>query len=144
MTAGGNGTTADPTAGQPTSTSTASGTGTSATVGTAGPVLTSPIRLGGDVTGWMGQEPAAIRGVTNPTLRLAAGEEYELVWENLDGLEHEMKFVDGTGEDLAESESAEDRGATVTMTFTASPALTEYYCEYHPQSMRGDVVVVDG
>lgn len=100
---------------------------------------TRTIELGGKVAGWMGRRPARIEGKTNPTLRLEPGTTYELVWVNLDGKEHELIIEDANGNEIAASESAAKKGKSVTMRFTANRKMAQYYCEYHPQSMRGDV-----
>jgi len=42
--------------------------------------------LGGDTAGWVDRAPPEIEGETNPTLSLAAGAEYEVVWENGGGV----------------------------------------------------------
>lgn len=63
---------------------------------------------------------------------------------NLDGREHELIIEDGDGNELAATESATQSGATRSVTFTASQEMAQYYCEYHPQSMRGDVTLGTG
>ncbi|WP_440009894.1 cupredoxin domain-containing protein [Halomicrococcus sp. SG-WS-1] len=63
---------------------------------------------------------------------------------NLDGVEHELIIEDADGKALVESDSATEQGATVSVTFTADEAMAEYYCEYHPQDMRGDVELGTG
>ena len=114
--------------GTKTTTSSGSGSGTAET-----------IKLGGKVEGWMGRKPKPINGKTNPTLQLESGTKYELTWVNLDGKEHELIIEDGNNEEIVASESSEKKGATVTMQFTAKENMAEYYCEYHPKSMRGTV-----
>lgn len=102
------------------------------------------IELGGETAGWTGRAPASIEGTTNPTLQLTVGQTYELTWENLDGVEHELIIENGDGKQLAATESASQTGATRSLTFTANEEMASYYCEYHPQSMRGDVAVDSG
>jgi hypothetical protein len=117
------------------------GTTASASVqqgGGGGPNL---IVLGGEVEGWLGRAPPDIRGERNPTLEMRAGERYELVWLNRDGVEHELIIADDAGEDLVETREAERPGTAVRTTFRADERMTEYYCFYHPQSMRGDVEI---
>lgn len=104
----------------------------------------STIRLGGESQGWSGEEPEAIRGETNPTLELQAGEIYEIVWENLDGAEHELILADQNGEEVEASESSESQGETVSLEFTAREELAEYFCEYHPDAMRGEIEITGG
>jgi len=109
--------------------------------GTESEVITGEIRLGGETAGWTGMAPASIEGTTNPTLRLEADTEYTLVWENLDGAEHELVIADDAGEDLVKSDDAGGEGQTVSTTFTATSEMAEYFCEYHPESMRGELQV---
>lgn len=98
-----------------------------------------PIILGGRTEYWFGIAPTEIEGVENPTLNLEDGREYVLVWINIDGAEHELVFETEDGDELEASEGAETAGEAVSMTFEANEEAAEYYCEYHPESMRGDV-----
>lgn len=104
----------------------------------------STIRIGAETAGWTGQEPAQVAGETNPTLELEAGSSYEIVWDNLDGEEHELILADGNGDEVEASDSSSTEGETVSLRFTASEDLAEYLCEYHPESMRGEIEVVAG
>ena len=99
------------------------------------------VRLGGETGGWQGQAPAEIEGETNPTLTLQAGTEYRLVWENLDGIQHNFAIEDQDGEDLLATDFVQQEGATQVVTFTASEEMAEYYCQVHPTSMRGTIEV---
>jgi hypothetical protein len=101
------------------------------------------IKLGGRADGWVGVQPEGIEDQQNPTLTLQADTPYEIVWENLDGKEHELLIVDGNDEELAASEAAESKGETVTMQITASEEMEQYYCEYHPEQMRGEINIVN-
>lgn len=109
-------------------------TGNESTTGSA-----ETIELGAQTQGWQGQAPAAIEGQTNPTLPLEPGTTYELMWENLDGEEHELIIEDANGSELQASDSSEEQGQTITMTVEASEEMAQYYCEYHPEMMRGDI-----
>lgn len=100
------------------------------------------IRLGGGTGGWTGEEPEQIAGETNPTIELRSGTTYEFVWDNLDGEEHELVLADENGDEVEASESSETEGETISMEVTASEELAEYLCEYHPESMRGEIEVV--
>ena len=95
----------------------------------------------GITDGWEGQEPEAIAGQTNPTLSLQSGTTYELTWENGDGAEHELIIEDEEGAELEASDSSEEEGETVTLTFEATEEMVAYYCEYHPEAMRGEIMV---
>jgi uncharacterized cupredoxin-like copper-binding protein len=99
-------------------------------------------RLGGEASGWVGRAPERIQDETNPTLELEAGTEYTLVWENGDGIQHNFAIEDADGEDLLATEFVQEAGATQTVTFTASEEMAEYYCQVHPDSMRGTVETV--
>lgn len=101
----------------------------------------TPILLGGETSHWLGLAPEAIHEAENPTLTLQADSTYRLVWMNIDGREHELIIEDGDGNELVATESATQQGATRSVTFTASREMAQYYCEYHPQSMRGDVTL---
>lgn len=126
------------TAGQETATE----TGTQETPTPAEDVTT--ILLGGEVGHWFGLAPTAIHEGENPTLTLQPGEKYRIVWMNIDGVEHELIIEDANGEELVATEDATRAGATRSVTFTASEEMAEYYCEYHPESMRGDVELGEG
>lgn len=99
------------------------------------------IELEGRVEGWQGIAPDDIEGEENPTLTLVEGEDYVLEWTNGDGQPH--NFVVETEED--EDVFATDLLTTGSQTveFTASEEMSEYYCQPHAGSMRGDVELVD-
>ena len=118
--------------------------GTTGNASSGGSGESSTIRLGGESQGWTGEEPEVISGETNPTLELQAGETYEIVWENLDGAEHELILADENGEEIEASEDSESEGETVSLKFTAGEELAEYFCEYHPDAMRGEIEVTGG
>lgn len=99
------------------------------------------IRLGGETGGWQGEAPSDIEGETNPTLSLQAGTTYELTWENLDGEEHEIIIEDTNENELEASDESEEQGETVTLMFEATEEMATYYCEYHPEAMRGEITV---
>ncbi|SIR84271.1 cupredoxin domain-containing protein [Natronorubrum thiooxidans] len=103
-----------------------------------------PIILAGRSEYWYGIAPEEIEGEENPTLSLEAGETYDLVWINVDGAEHELIVESDAGEELAVSDESETAGETVSMTFEASEDAAEYYCEYHPDAMRGTVELNGG
>ncbi|WP_227373698.1 plastocyanin/azurin family copper-binding protein [Haladaptatus halobius] len=109
------------------------------------------IRLGAKQSGWIGRKPQSIADEKNPTLSLKAGQKYKLTWENLDGMEHEFLVVDDSNEKLEESDKklvksddAKKKGEKVTVTFTASKKMSRYFCEYHPQTMKGQVKIEGG
>ncbi|SEQ23347.1 cupredoxin domain-containing protein [Natrinema salaciae] len=106
---------------------------------TLGETDRQPIILAGRTAYWYGIAPEEIEGEENPTLNLADGQEYDLVWINVDGAEHELRVESEDGKDLEASDSSETAGEVVVLTFEASEDAAEYYCEYHPETMRGGV-----
>ena len=100
------------------------------------------IVLGGRAAHWLGLAPGGIWGRENPTLRLRGGREYTLVWLNLDGQEHDFHVVNGNGEELADTSARSEVGETHDTTFEATDGMAEYYCDFHPESMRGNVEVI--
>ena len=125
-----------------TGTETETATETTAEAGPPPVLDEATVVLGGQAGYWLGLAPSGIQGRPNPTLRLRAGREYELVWVNLDGVEHDFHVVDANGEDLADTSGRDDVGETRETSFEATPAMAEYLCAFHPQSMRGGVEVV--
>ena len=99
--------------------------------------------LGGETPGWVGRVPGSTEGERNPTLEIVPGEEYELVWENLDGARHDFVIENRDGEVVLQTEIIAAEGETQTVTFTAEEDFAEYYCSVHPASMRGEFNVED-
>ncbi|EMA43987.1 PQQ-dependent sugar dehydrogenase [Halococcus saccharolyticus] len=102
------------------------------------------IRLGGEIAGWQGRAPDTIAGETNPTLDLEPGTDYRVVWENLDGMGHNVALLDGDGATLERTEVMSEEGTTQSLTFTAREAMAEYICEPHSGTMRGALAVGEG
>ncbi|MGN8215517.1 MULTISPECIES: PQQ-dependent sugar dehydrogenase [Halococcus] len=102
------------------------------------------IRLGGEIAGWQGRAPDAIAGETNPTLNLEPGTDYRIVWENLDGMGHNVALLDADGATLERTEVMSGEGTTQSLTFTARKTMAEYICEPHSGTMRGAVAVDEG
>ena len=100
--------------------------------------------LGGQISGWVGQAPSSIEGNTNPTLSLQAGETYQLTWENLDGVGHNFIIENNEGNELVGTEIMNEQGETLTLEFTATTEMAEYYCSPHPSTMRGSIEVQEG
>ncbi len=101
------------------------------------------IILLGPTPGWIGVEPEEIEDEENPTLELEAGQTYEVTWENPDGLPHNFAILSADGEQLVRSEIIEEAGEEQTVEFEATEEMAEYYCEMHPDTMRGDLVIGD-
>ncbi|NEU56388.1 hypothetical protein [Halorussus sp. MSC15.2] len=97
------------------------------------------IVLGGQVEYWYGLAPSRIQGRENPTLTVHPGTVYEVVWVNLDGVEHELRVFDADGQVVAATESAAEVGARRSLVLEATDRLARYDCEYHPQRMQGQV-----
>ena len=97
------------------------------------------IRLGGEISGWIGRTPAVIQAQTNPTLILEIGRTYRITWENTDGRQHNVALLDAEGAVLKRTSFVTERGTVQTFTFTATREMVEYVCEAHPSSMRGDI-----
>lgn len=97
--------------------------------------------LGGRVSGWQGIAPDVIADTENPTLTLLEGEDYVLVWSNEDGRGHNFAIETEGGEDLLATDISASGNQTVE--FTASAEMHEYYCQPHPQSMRGSIEITD-
>lgn len=106
-----------------------------------GTEVDADFRLGGDAHAWQGQLPTAIKGTKNPSLTVKAGATYTLVWENLDGIQHNFAIANQNGEDVLATDFLGEKGATQTVEFTASKEMAEYYCQVHPNSMRGSIKI---
>ena len=117
----------------------------------------TPIFLGGQVEYWYGLYPGQqqgggggntlnVQGKENPTLNLQSGQQYTVVWTNLDGQPHNFAALDGNGNPIQATRSSiiQQQGATQAVTFTAQQNMAEYYCEVHPQSMRGQIQIGGG
>jgi len=101
------------------------------------------IRLGGKVSGWQGRAPERIAGETNPSLELETGQDYRIVWENIDGLGHNLALLDDEGEVIKRTDVMSEQGETQTLTFTATDAMSEYVCQPHITSMHGSISFED-
>jgi len=100
--------------------------------------------LGGEVEYWYGVYPEAIQGEENPTLQFRTGERYRVVWVNLDGVNHLLELRDGDGNNLQTTDAEANAGATQSVTFEATDAMSDYRCRFHPQSMAGAVELGSG
>lgn len=97
---------------------------------------------------WIGSDNS-----TNPTLNITSGVDNQITIKSIQGdpEEHELiiKGISAAGdvhEELIASDHVEDGSAT-TVNFNLSDIETnnyqslEYYCEYHPDTMRGKVQI---
>ena len=103
------------------------------------------IRFDGYVGGWVGAAPSAIDRVENPTLVLVAGQKYEITWENMDGVHHNIAFWDANRDVVDEytTEGNEAVGEVETLEFEATPEMENYLCEYQQVGQIGAVRVLD-
>ena len=95
----------------------------------------------------------------NPTLNITSGTDNQITIESLKGDTEEHELIiegmpsatadaanDGKGEELVKSDDIEDGSSTI-INFNPSDIDTnnyqslEYYCEYHPDTMRGKVQI---
>jgi len=100
--------------------------------------------LGGEVEYWYGVYPEAIQGEENPTLQFRTGERYRVVWVNLDGVNHLLEIRDGNGNNIQTTDAEANAGASRSVTFEATDAMSDYRCRFHPQSMAGAVELGSG
>ena len=102
------------------------------------------IVLGGKVEYWFGLAPEEIEGEENPTIELVDGEDYEIVWINMDGESHDIAIQDEDEADLEEvDEEVDGVGETQTLEFTADEEMDTYYCTIHPETQIGDLEIVE-
>ncbi|ELZ20924.1 PQQ-dependent sugar dehydrogenase [Natrinema limicola] len=105
--------------------------------------ITGEIRLGGQISGWVGQEPEPIADERNPTLRLVEGRDYTLIWENVDGAGHNFVIENEAGdEEFVSTDILAMEGETQTVEFTAQEGMAAYYCQPHTSTMRGEIELV--
>lgn len=97
--------------------------------------------LGGKVAGWQGVAPDSINGTVNPTLNLSAGQMYAITWINIDAAPHNVAITNQQDETVASTEIVSEEGAAQTLVFRVPDEPGTYYCEVHPNSMRGEITV---
>lgn len=104
--------------------------------------VTQEYVLGGRVSGWQGAAPDSIDGTVNPTLNLSAGQLYAITWVNLDGVPHNVAITNADGETVAATKIIAGQGTSQTLVFRVPDDPGTYYCEVHPNSMRGNITLV--
>lgn len=87
---------------------------------------------------WVAQAPQEIQGDENPALDLDSDETYEVVWINGDGAPHNWMIETDDDETLVRSQQTSESGSWQTVRFVASDRMYQYYCQFHPVTMRGD------
>lgn len=109
------------------------------------PIEPGEIELDGETEAWTGVSPDEIADEDNPTLTLEEGEEYEITWENIDGVEHNIEIRDDGDEvvDDYETDLIDEEGETQTLEVDeVTDEMTQYVCEPHEGTMVGDIEVV--
>lgn len=97
----------------------------------------------GQISHWGGVEPSHIDGGENPTVILFEGQDYEVTWENADGVVHDFTIVDENGDIVEDYQSDEvgTEGETATLEFTATAEMAQYICTYHRTTQVGDLQI---
>ncbi|SIS00601.1 Plastocyanin [Natronorubrum daqingense] len=112
--------------------------------GNGEPIEPGEIELDGETEAWTGVAPDEIADEENPTLTLEEGESYEITWENIDGVDHNIEIRDDDDEvvDGYETDLMGDEGETQTLEIDeVTDEMTQYVCEPHEGTMVGDVEV---
>lgn len=100
------------------------------------------IRLGAAFGGYVGIQPKAIAGTTNPALNLEAGKRYEIVLQRMDPYNHNVVFIDeetNTVQKRMQQHTSDETQKEFRMEFEATEEMTRYYCDVHPTTMNGGV-----
>src|ERR687891_2964985 len=85
-----------------------------------------------------------INGQTNPDLRLLANTAYTFTVQNPTDATHELRIADSQGKDLATSGDIQPDGSGMLNFKTSSGGdMFRYYCEYHPDLMKGAIQIVN-
>ena len=90
-----------------------------------------------------------INGQTNPDLRLLANTAYTFNVKNPTDTTHELRIADSQGKDLATSGDIPPSGSGIlnfktNMTSSGGGSnMLRYYCEYHPDLMKGSIQIVN-
>ena len=89
-----------------------------------------------------------INGQTNPDLRLLANTAYTFNVKNPTDTTHELRIADSQGKDLATSGDIQPGGSAQltfkpNMTSSGGGNMLRYYCEYHPDLMKGSIQIVN-
>jgi hypothetical protein len=60
------------------------------------------------------------------------------------GRAHNFALLDSSGNTLKKSKIMSQKGATQTVTFTATSEMTKYHCQVHPTTMVGKIQLPGG
>ena len=85
-----------------------------------------------------------ISGSTNPTLKLIVNSNNIVQIQNPTAEEHEMIIESQSGSELATSGDIEPNSSGRLLFRPNMTETLQYYCEYHPTTMKGLVELSDG
>ena len=92
--------------------------------------------------GWIGITPAEIDGVTNPTIELAEGEEYEFaIVRAVNRDDIALTIADEDDTELFRSFVLNDHNLEERFTIEATTDMATYFADVEPDVMRGDIAV---
>jgi uncharacterized cupredoxin-like copper-binding protein len=82
-------------------------------------------------------------GGINPTLGIAKGTEYVIKIKNPTDTKHELIIEDAKHSELGKSKEIQP-GKNIEFKFsTEKTGQLNYYCEYHPDTMRGVINIIE-
>ena len=84
----------------------------------------------------------SVNGQANPTLNLKSGTDYTIQVESMDNkITHQLIIQNENGKQLIKSDEISN-GQTDDFTFTFRDiGKYQYHCQYHPETMHGNIVV---
>ena len=84
----------------------------------------------------------SVNGQVNPTLNLKSGTDYTIQVESMDNnITHQLIIQNESGKQLTKSDEISN-GQTDDFTFTFRDiGKYQYHCQYHPETMHGNIVV---
>lgn len=82
-------------------------------------------------------------GGINPTLGIAKGSEYLIKIKNPTDTKHELIIEDAKHSEIAKSKEIQPGKNTEFKFTTEKTGQLNYYCEYHPETMRGIINIIE-
>lgn len=82
-------------------------------------------------------------GGINPTLDIIMGNEYQIKINNPTDEEHELIIENTKSSKVASSEEIEPGKNTEFKFKTEETGELNYYCEYHPETMKGIIKIIE-
>ena len=82
-------------------------------------------------------------GGINPTLGIAKGSEYLIKIKNPTDTKHELIIEDAKHSEIGKSKEIQPGKNTEFKFSTEKTGQLNYYCEYHPETMRGIINVIE-